>query len=41
MVAETDDYDLKQMKDMAAARKRWDSLVQLFSQPLFQVGLFS
>lgn len=35
MVAETDDYDLKQMKDMAAARKRWDSLVLLFSQPLF------
>ncbi|OWM65453.1 hypothetical protein CDL15_Pgr009043 [Punica granatum] len=28
MVAETDDYDLKQMKDMAAARKRWDSLIR-------------
>lgn len=27
MLAETDDYDLKQMRDMAAARKRWDSLV--------------
>ncbi|KAK4750703.1 hypothetical protein SAY87_004185 [Trapa incisa] len=28
MVAETDDYDLKQMRDMAAARKRWDSLIR-------------
>lgn len=27
MAADTDDYDLKQMKDMAAARKRWDALV--------------
>ncbi|XP_048136288.1 rhodanese-like domain-containing protein 11, chloroplastic isoform X2 [Rhodamnia argentea] len=26
MIADMDDYDLKQMKDMAAARKRWDSL---------------
>ncbi|XP_010027044.2 rhodanese-like domain-containing protein 11, chloroplastic isoform X2 [Eucalyptus grandis] len=28
MIADTDDYDLRQMKDMAAARKRWDSLIR-------------
>ncbi|XP_030531147.2 rhodanese-like domain-containing protein 11, chloroplastic isoform X1 [Rhodamnia argentea] len=28
MIADMDDYDLKQMKDMAAARKRWDSLIR-------------
>lgn len=25
--AESEDYELKQMRDMAAARKRWESLV--------------
>ncbi|KAF8030423.1 hypothetical protein BT93_E2763 [Corymbia citriodora subsp. variegata] len=28
MIADADDYDLRQMKDMAAARKRWDSLIR-------------
>ncbi|XP_030458103.2 rhodanese-like domain-containing protein 11, chloroplastic isoform X2 [Syzygium oleosum] len=28
MIADTDDYDLRQMKDLAAARKRWDSLIR-------------
>ncbi|KAI6682786.1 hypothetical protein NL676_028699 [Syzygium grande] len=28
MITDTDDYDLRQMKDLAAARKRWDSLIR-------------
>ncbi|XP_039161756.1 rhodanese-like domain-containing protein 11, chloroplastic isoform X2 [Eucalyptus grandis] len=28
MIADTDDYDLRQMMDKAAARKRWDSLIR-------------
>ncbi|KAI4326748.1 hypothetical protein MLD38_032027 [Melastoma candidum] len=28
MIAESDEYMLKQMKDVAAARKRWDSLIR-------------
>ncbi|XP_056175069.1 rhodanese-like domain-containing protein 11, chloroplastic isoform X3 [Syzygium oleosum] len=34
MIADTDDYDLRQMKDLAAARKRWDSLALLFLESL-------
>lgn len=27
MQSDSEDYELKQMRDMAAAKKRWDSLV--------------
>lgn len=33
MQSDSDDYELKQMRDMAAAKKRWDSLVG--THPLF------
>lgn len=34
--AENEDYELKQMRDMAAARKRWEALVYFnFNQFVF------
>lgn len=29
MQAEDEDYDLKQMRDMAAAKRRWDAMVMI------------
>lgn len=33
--AESDDYELKQVRDMAAAKKRWEALVFQFNSFYF------